>query len=840
MAVTPTHDPRRPSLMWTRLHFLVRLLGLLGIQAAVAGLILIQVEGARPLDPGQDEPTLSAIQRTLMGRYLLIGGGIAALFALVVEGLVVVRFVAGRRSALGANALVQVVLAIGLVVLVNTWSFHQHARLDWTRQGMFTLPGSVRAQLAQLDPKSETSIILYQRHRSSSTSDKPDPYDLEAERKVVEKVKDLVDLFREVGPQFRVEVLDVAARGFDEKLKQLTRDAPELKKAIDEAPDNSILIHAGKSVQRLSFNEFYRLDRTASEKKGHENLVLRSVGPEPITRRVVNVEERKPRIGILTVHEALSSEGPVNLFTLAGARKALLAHGFDVRDVVLRTPTGEPAADVLAVSKMERLQDDLDDLGTEIRSLEREIRLLEMLVKETPRGDGAKLNRLIVDYAEQFNPRFILLRASDSNRDTLARLFGNQLAASKESLELAREERTTVSGELAGLSGDKVSEQRRSKDLRAKLAHNVADVDLILVPRLTIAQSGDPIANPAFHDLDARHALTIKEFLRAGKPLLACLGPTNMPNIPGRPGAQPTKQHDELERMLAELGIVAGKRTVLFNVEKRAFAGRDENLLRASKPLMVPPLRLEPAARTLGEELQQIAFAPVREAVAALGTAVGNPLGALAFVRLAEPVLPPNPVQESLRLADLESGRRLELRLRFLRPMFIDPLRGHLFTYQPEVLSTSAASWHDEQPFSTPVRPVPRFEPPALDDPDNGTLEARRRGPFTVGVAVETRLPASWAADERTASKVRVAAVGQAGMFTGQDLPAGQERLLVDLCNWLLGREEQLARQAPEWSYPRVEMGYDARSLWLWGARLGLPEVFAFLGLVVMLLRRLR
>src|SRR5205823_3133815 len=92
-----------------------------------------------------------------------------------------------------------------------------------------------------------------------------DRYDYAAERKVVEKVKDLVAQLREVGPQLRVEVLDVEEEGFDDKLKRLTKDAPELAQAIADAPENSIFIHAGHNVQRLSFNEFYQLDKVASK-----------------------------------------------------------------------------------------------------------------------------------------------------------------------------------------------------------------------------------------------------------------------------------------------------------------------------------------------------------------------------------------------------------------------------------------------------------------------------------------------------------------------------------------------------------------------------------------------
>ena len=138
-------------------------------------------------------------------------------------------------------------------------------------------------------------------------------------------------------------------------------------------------------------------------------------------------------------------------------------------------------------------------------------------------------------------------------------------------------------------------------------------------------------------------------------------------------------------------------------------------------------------------------------------------------------------------------------------------------------------------------RPIPSYSPPDRKDADNFTPEAKRRGPFTVGVALETDVPKGWqssAADRPT--KLRVAAVGHGGVFIGKELAPAQEALLLDTCNWLLGRDDRLARPAPAWRYPRVEMSEFDQTLWLWGARLGLPLLFAYLGAVVLLLRKLR
>src|SRR5207253_1491392 len=130
---------------------------------------------------------------------------------------------------------VQAALATALLVGLNWYSFHHYLRFDWTgnpqftaRKSQFTLPEDVRNQLSQL--RGETTIVVYQRHKTfGQLSDKPDAYDYAAERKAVEKIKDVVEQFRELGPQFRVVVLDVEEEGYTDKLAELTKDSPELR-----------------------------------------------------------------------------------------------------------------------------------------------------------------------------------------------------------------------------------------------------------------------------------------------------------------------------------------------------------------------------------------------------------------------------------------------------------------------------------------------------------------------------------------------------------------------------------------------------------------------------------
>src|SRR5262249_17510650 len=159
--------------------------------------------------------------------------------------------------------------------------FH-YVRWDGTHDKLFTIPQEIRDQLSQL--RGETTIVVHQRHTAfGQLAEKPDNYDSAAERKVVEKVKDLVEQFQELGPRFKVEVLDVQEEAYQDKLAALTEHAPELREAIERTPENSVFFHTGGEVQRLAFHDIYQLDKQASQdsNEGRGNLVLRYQGVEP-------------------------------------------------------------------------------------------------------------------------------------------------------------------------------------------------------------------------------------------------------------------------------------------------------------------------------------------------------------------------------------------------------------------------------------------------------------------------------------------------------------------------------------------------------------------------------
>src|SRR5439155_24341998 len=144
-------------------------------------------------------------------------------------------------------------------------------------------------------------------------------------------------------------LLNTGEEDYPDKLQKVAKAHPGLEKAIKTAPPgNSIFFYAqpdtakaveeaketkkddeqrGESahIQRLSFDDFFQLDRVRSkEANGRRgNLVLLNKGVNPLARRILNLEEKRPRVGILIVHELFSTESPAPEWTLAGLKKSL-------------------------------------------------------------------------------------------------------------------------------------------------------------------------------------------------------------------------------------------------------------------------------------------------------------------------------------------------------------------------------------------------------------------------------------------------------------------------------------------------------------------------------------
>jgi hypothetical protein len=812
---------KRSRNSWSRLHFLIRFLGLSGLLCLGGGVALAFLQGAPSWESLSDWTTLrpllqgqSADLATCMTTWFLLGGAAAAALALAIEILGALGAVAGRRSALGFNASLQMVLAIALLAGVNWYSYSHFRRADWTSHHLFTLPADVQKQLGQL--QAETNIIVYQRHKTFGLlGDKPDAYDYAAERKVVEKVKDLVEQFREFGPQFHVFVLDIEEEGFNDKLKMLTAQNKELREAIDSAQENSIFFAAGNKVQRLSFNDFYELDKTASRAAdfGRGNLVLLYQGVEPFARKVLNIDQKRPKVGVLVIHEVLTTQGPEDL-GLSGFKKTLNAHGIDVEDVILKkfSEMAPPEAAVTTYdeNRFDQLEEQLAEAEAEIKNLTENRQQLAEVIKY---WTAASLDDLTKKYASQLNGRKI----DESVRSRQLAYFKQNEALMKFVLDQALEERNAIAKEKSGLNVDVEAESRRISDLKAKLERSVADCDLLYIPRMTLRNValGDLIPNRIYR-LDEAQVAAIREFIKQGKPVFACLGPANQSPQEAMQAAQAGQMPqgpDDLERLFEQLGIRLGKQTVLFNVEGKSFADRRSGILAVPPVVEIPPVEFE------GSKVQLPGLQTAKDAKE----------------------MQANPIGNSMLIAAHSLGRSyLDLRIRNPRPIYYQPNKSESLVMDPTFLITNAASWNEDQPFPSRDHAL-RFEPPKPDDPTKGTLDEKRLGPFPIGVAVEAEEPRDWYAEKETRPEhVRVAVIGSGGVFTGDELAPAKAELLLNTCNWLLGRDDLLPRADQIWSYPRVQLEPKTYTVWRWGAWLGLPVLFAYLGLVVLMLRRLR
>jgi hypothetical protein len=243
----------------------------------------------------------------------------------------------------------------------------------------------------------------------------------------------------------------------------------------------------------------------------------------------------------------------------------------------------------------------------------------------------------------------------------------------------------------------------------------------------------------------------------------------------------------------------------------------------------------------------------------------------------------PNPIASSMKLTSRSAGQKLELKMRYPRPVFYQSLQAPA-AFESAFLFTPSSTWNDDDPFPTEDR-IPRYEKTKPDDPARGTRLEHRRGPFVVGLAVETMTPIDWYDERYEAAKaaqlalaglgtpgglpmgvaiesfqppelwtpatgksdaekaphrVRLAAVGQANWIAGAKLSPANETLLVDTCNWLLKRDDRMPKSKETWEYPRAQLSLRDRLLWQLSMLFGLPWVIFNAGVVVLMMRWVR
>jgi hypothetical protein len=871
---------------WQQLHLLARLVGVTGLAVALCGCFIWGVLGQSSFGPYfVGELSIGHYTGKEIGLIVLYVSAGAVGLALLFEVRGLTKAVASHRGLFGINVLLQIALALALVIGANVYSFEHFRRFDLTRNQIFTLDDDIRNQLREL--RGETEIIVVQNYVSfgQGAANKQDKYDYAAQRKIVEKVKDLAEAFQDLGPRFRVRILDIQDDNYDKKLEEIrtgiskNKDVAkkkqvgeQLAKAIENAPENSVFVFSKEKdrFQRISFSDIYQLDKRGSVE--NKNLVLKDQGAGPLAGKISNIEEKTPRIAAAVIHPVLGFQDDSQpRYTMAGGKKILDAYGFDCLDIALRRlnddgSLGDPTVLTHDESQYEDIQDDLAFLADEIKDMQKEFDEFTELHKFWAESSLAEVNKKYAFVVLPDDRVFMTLRSSvEKNKKSLgqAKVVGvdeekrlRMVAQSKSivdrlkhALDSSREEQSQLIEKKGKLQVDSLAEKRRITDLETKANAMLANVDLLIVPRLTAVSipQGEVYTN-RIHRLEAGQFKAVKAFLKQGKPVLFLLGPANDPRpTPDFGGGGP----DALEPMLGELGFYLPKQIILYDAEKREFNERkfsEFSFGKSKHSAELPPLRFDEttSSYTWGKSSEPFKVHPIRTSMRLMNRAMisgdaeiakdkdkkdaKKPSDA-AVIRVRHP----RPVYFMRTTPPPESAASIvgALGTNWLKKAQQKPDEDGVF------LVTSKECWNEENPFIVQGK-VPRFAPTEDDDPKKGTADEERHGPFPIGVAVETQVPASWFdKDSAKAPKVRVAVIGSGGAFVGPTLSPLKEKLFLDTVNWLLGRDDLLAKDSETWEYPRVELTPLELNCW-YAVSYGLPVLFIYMGMVVWLVRRMR
>jgi len=986
---TQRADTRQRTTFGNRFRFLARVLGLTGLLAIPAGWVLaadaLSVPAARTgLGVGAAVSEFfqrvgalleSAYTLTTDGSGLAQIGAICLLVGVVAVGLVLLTelvgglfLVAGRKTAVGTNMMIQIGLAVALAVIVNLISGTSYRRYDLTRDSQFTLDSGLITELKTLRANSPTTVVVLQLHKPAGVlSDKPDAYDHAAERKVVEKVKDLVGQLREFGPQFNVVTLNVEDEYYERDVRELSRKRPGLADAISNAPENSIFFYADEKVYkapradaerlpptttlpdpddsakslvyqapvtRLGFADFYRLDKTGSREataterdglagvagglafapgvRGRGNLVLIPRGKQAFIRKVLALEERKPKVALAVIHPLLASQGgTVDQYTSLGLRKSLEANGFEVADVILKRWTRDlpPAADTFAEYELDRAEARYNLLNLVVANREEQIRELSELVPKTEKElagaaaakTTAERNQLLASATRRLQ-QFVRGARLRPDPEVLRKILAKLAEIVPEGLAELRRDLTEITPQLAEatakyrelLRNERATESRRQTDVKAKLGQYVSDCDILIIPRMTIVNiSREDLITSSLYNLSKEQAEVVKEFVKAGKPVLFAVGPTNVDRRGGGSDA------DDVEKLLPQLGIELGRQTILTDVEGQAIAERQNDVLGAS--VDVPPLVFDLAptwfkltdqsfAVLLNKELPEVVLskltplkdkelqrADLESELAKLLSADEKDKFLNLILNHATRAKPTNPVNAAFLVTARSVDRKLNVKKSGYRPVYLVPGMAEKLPFAAEIASTVRESWNEERPLMDESDGPPKYDPSKPGDPKKGTRDEERRGPFPIGVAVEVKVPVDWfdsptdptafgkhyavaaalaptdfglyaigmtlAGEAVKRPTVRVVALGHGGIFTGEKLDPGQEVLLLSCLNWQLKRDDRLPSDVPDeqkWRYPRADLTQREFFVWWWATFLGLPVLTIYFGLITLMIRKVR
>ena len=125
--------------------------------------------------------------------------------------------------------------------------------------------------------------------------------------------------------------------------------------------------------------------------------------------------------------------------------------------------------------------------------------------------------------------------------------------------------------------------------------------------------------------------------------------------------------------------------------------------------------------------------------------------------------------------------------------------------------------------------------------PRHPGLEALREMSSNSGPHPVRTILLTAAAEKLNRPTQRLIVFGSGNLFAGSKLEPAQEKLLLHSVNWLTDRADRLPQaELPPWSFPRVQMSERDAKLWRLGIAVGLPLLAVYVGLTVMMVRRLR
>jgi|GEM_PF-1303497 len=876
-------DSRHITTLGQRFRFGIRALGLTGLLALAIGAMLTPETGWNQQQLVDSAKGAFGLYAQVVAVMVLAGAGLVVILVLV-ELLGLIFQSAGRKTAEGTNAALQIVLALGLLFVVNAVSFQHYWRKDVTRDHRFSIEPELQERLKKLDPESPTKVIVLQRDKTSSIEpDNPGALEAAAQAKVVEKVRDIVDELREFGPRFQITVLATRDEQFESKLNELTqpiaaadpktesseakakreKDNGErelLKSAIENAPENSVFFAANGRVQRIGFNEFYMLDKTASLSRANpekRNLALVPQGKAAFIDKVLALEERAPKIALLAIHPVLTSEGDPEEYSGIGIRKSLEMHGFDVTDVILkRWPergTLVPAADALSEQKLTELEESLPSLQFGLSKLEDQIEQISKVVEDLKSHTAVEINKL-------YKGRLPVFDDEDDRKSAIEQL-SSKLYQFRKVAKDRRKQMTKDEAEYAKLLGDdRAVENLRTQNVKAKLEGYVRDCDALIVPRLTIMALNGRVLQGWWHSMNKDQADVIRGFIKAGKPVLFAMGPT----VTDTP--EPNESaNDDIEKMLARLGIDLGADAIITDDEVTAISSRSGSF--ASPP---DPFKMKTYLELPSQPLAGKAPNPVATAYRAAAHSVDADLD-------------PNREDESTDKREKITERKRVVfsvaRNGGYRSIVVAPPTLAGMKFSPEILRTVEKSWNESKPLREQGY-IPTFDPPRPDDRKKGGREDEVMKSYPVGVAVEVKIPAEWndpklavtkfcsdamgmapgligfpsglatavaltpdALAPATGKTERLVVFGHGGLFVGKTLDPGRQTLLLNSMNWLLNRTDRMPVDKPDgekWRYPRVSLAPERLNLWGKVTRFGLPAVAIYLCFMVLMVRRFR